>query len=85
MKSKAWLVIDLKNKCTPGGGRSRSSFVVGSSEFTNVVKGHDFAEVAEEKGSNDVDYNKLLRSYLSSGFQATNFGLAVNIVEQMVS
>jgi len=55
------------------------------SEFTNVVKGHDFAEVAEEKGSNDVDYNKLLRSYLSSGFQATNFGLAVNIVEQMVS
>uniref|UniRef100_A0A7S0FZZ7 deoxyhypusine synthase n=2 Tax=Rhodosorus marinus TaxID=101924 RepID=A0A7S0FZZ7_9RHOD len=53
-------------------------------EFTDVVKGHDFVEVSGEKGSNDVNYNKLLQSYLSSGFQATNFGLAVKIVEQMI-
>lgn len=35
------------------------------------VKGYDF--------NNGVDYNKILQSYLTSGFQATHFGRAVEV------
>ncbi|KAJ8927907.1 hypothetical protein NQ314_019537 [Rhamnusium bicolor] len=31
-----------------------------------------------------LDYNKLLNSYLHTGFQATNFGLAVNEINKMI-
>ncbi|XP_018578080.1 probable deoxyhypusine synthase isoform X2 [Anoplophora glabripennis] len=31
-----------------------------------------------------LNYDKLLNSYLSSGFQATNFGLAVNEINKMI-
>lgn len=40
------------------------------------VKGYDFNQ--------GVDHAKLLDSYLTSGFQATNFGLAVEEVRRMV-
>ena len=41
------------------------------------VVGYDF--------NNGVDYRKLLESYAISGFQATNFGLAVEEINKMVS
>lgn len=39
------------------------------------VRGYDFNE--------GLDYDRLLGSFLSSGFQATNFGLAVEEVNKM--
>ena len=41
------------------------------------VKGYDFNE--------GVDYHALLQSYKYSGFQATNFGLAVEEINKMIS
>ena len=43
---------------------------------TAHVKGYDF-----EKG---VDYSAILDSYLNSGFQATNMGLAIDEINRMV-
>jgi hypothetical protein len=43
---------------------------------TPVVKGYDF--------NNGVDYDALFKSYLTTGFQATNFALAIDQVNQMV-
>ncbi|XP_037079012.1 probable deoxyhypusine synthase [Pollicipes pollicipes] len=45
--------------------------------MTLVVQGYDFNE--------GVDYHKLLRSYATSGFQATNFGLAVDEINKMLA
>ena len=42
------------------------------------VRGYEFSE-------NGVDYHALLQSYRTSGFQATNFGLAVEQILQMVN
>lgn len=41
-----------------------------------VVKGYDF--------NDGVDYHAILQSYKSSGFQATNFGLAVEEIKKMI-
>jgi len=41
------------------------------------VKGYDFNE--------GIDYHKLLQSYRTSGFQATNFGKAVEEINKMVN
>lgn len=46
------------------------------SENTYEIKGYDL-----NKG---LDYNKILESYLQTGFQATNFARAVNEVNRMV-
>lgn len=46
------------------------------SYLKETVKGYDF-----EKGLN---YEELLKSYCKSGFQATNFGLAVNEINKML-
>jgi len=40
------------------------------------VKGYDFNE--------GVDYGHLLKSFITTGFQATNFALAVNEINRMV-
>ena len=40
------------------------------------VKGYDF--------NNGVDYHELLKTFRTSGFQATNFGLAVEQINEMV-
>mmetsp|Transcript_24139 Transcript_24139/g.57556 ORF Transcript_24139/g.57556 Transcript_24139/m.57556 type:complete len:386 (+) Transcript_24139:245-1402(+) len=40
-----------------------------------IVKGYDF--------NNGVDHNALLSSFLTSGFQASNFGMAVNEINRM--
>jgi deoxyhypusine synthase len=42
-----------------------------------LVKGYNFA--------NGVNYDSLLQSYLTSGFQATNFGLAVQEINKMIA
>ena len=44
---------------------------------SHEIKGYDL--------NNGLDYNKILESYLTTGFQATNFGKAVNEVNRMVS
>jgi deoxyhypusine synthase len=44
------------------------------------VRGYDWDTV--DKG--EVDYHALLKSYLTSGFQATNFGLAIEQINQML-
>ena len=41
-----------------------------------VVNGYDFNQ--------GIDYDRILQSYLTTGFQATNFALAVQQVNQMV-
>ena len=47
-------------------------------EFSTKVTGYVF----ERDGP--VDYHALLQSYRTSGFQATNFGLAVEEITKMV-
>jgi deoxyhypusine synthase len=44
---------------------------------TMIVKGYEF--------NNGVDYDKLLSSFLYSGYQATNFGLAIKEINKMVN
>lgn len=49
----------------------------GLPEGTKVVHGYDFQPA--------LDYHALLQSYLTTGFQATSFGQAVNEINRMVS
>ncbi len=51
-------------------------------EFSTKVEGYHFSR-PDETGSK-VDYHALLESFRNSGFQATNFGLAVDQINQMV-
>lgn len=44
---------------------------------SHEIKGYDL--------NNGLDYSKILESYMNTGFQATNFGKAVNEVNRMVS
>lgn len=46
-------------------------------EGTPVVKGYDFNQ--------GINYHELLKSYKTSGFQATNFGLAVDEINRMLA
>jgi len=41
-----------------------------------VVKGYDF--------NDGVDYSRILKSFSTTGFQATNLSLAVNEINRMV-
>lgn len=43
---------------------------------TPLIKGYDF--------NNGIDYSKLFASYVNTGFQATNLGLAINEINRMV-
>lgn len=45
-------------------------------KFNAEVKGYDFNE--------GVNYDKMLGTFIHTGFQATNFGKAVNEVNRMV-
>lgn len=45
---------------------------------TPLVRGYDFSDPS-------TDYNRLLESYAKSGFQATHFGQAVDIINSMLS
>ena len=44
-------------------------------------RGHNFDEVT--RGGN-VDYDRLFESFATTGFQATSFAQAVNIIREMV-
>ena len=46
---------------------------------STVVRGYEFSGVGSQ-----VDYHAMLQAYKTTGFQATNFGLAVDIVNEMV-
>nr|CAB3237645.1 deoxyhypusine synthase [Phallusia mammillata] len=45
-------------------------------EGSKLVEGYDFNE--------GIDYHKLLRTYATTGFQATNFGRAIEEIEKMI-
>ncbi|KAI6184225.1 hypothetical protein M3Y97_00573300 [Aphelenchoides bicaudatus] len=45
---------------------------------------HDLEEVKGYNFNNGIDYNKIMESYLTTGFQATHFGKAVEIVRKMI-
>jgi len=64
---------------------SKNIFVESSShstEFKTEVKGYTFTRPDESGGA--VDYHDLLQSFRTTGFQATNFGLAVEEISKMV-
>lgn len=44
-----------------------------------IVRGYDFEDATEQ-----VDYDALFASYATTGFQATNFAKAVDIINAMV-
>lgn len=58
-----------------------------------VVRGYEFCSPRETENGNGsasakpkpVDYDELLLSYARSGYQATHFGRAVNVVNKMLS
>ena len=55
---------------------ARASILKSSKEAKGIsIKGYDF--------NNGLDYSKMLDSYLGTGFQATHFAKAVNIINKM--
>lgn len=54
-------------------------------EFKTKVEGYHFPRPDRAGSGSKVDYHALLQSFRTSGFQATNFGLAVDQINQMVS
>lgn len=60
---------------------SATAAVLGRSESlpegTPIVRGYEFE-------GDEVDYDALFASYATTGFQATNFGQAIEIVNHMV-
>ena len=64
------------------GGEGQDAVLVRSEPMPKgltVVRGHEFGGVGSQ-----VDYHAMLQAYKTTGFQATNFGLAVDIVNEMV-
>jgi len=58
--------------------KARENVLFDSEEVKGIsIKGYDF--------DNGVNYDKLLDSYLSTGFQATHFARAINIIDKMIS
>lgn len=63
--------------------KGRESVLFDSEEPKGLsINGFDFDDVDKIKG---VDYSKLLDSYLTTGFQATHFGKAVRIIDNMIA
>ena len=54
-------------------------------EETQNTNQSDSPQVAGYDFNKGVDYHALLQSYKYSGFQATNFGLAVEEINKMIS
>lgn len=50
------------------------------------VRGYDFDEKASSSSKEDekIDFNKLIDSYASTGFQATYFAKAISIINRMI-
>ncbi len=70
----------LFNKKTEKTGRKNVLF---ESDGVNgiSISGYDF----DKDGENGIDYEKLLNSYLSTGFQATHFAKSIEIINRMIS
>lgn len=51
-------------------------------EGSVTVRGYNFDD---GRARGEVDYHALLQSYRTSGFQAMNFGLAVEQISEMVT
>ena len=51
-------------------------------EGSEAVKGFDWSSVSAD---GKVDYHALLQSYRTCGFQAMNFGMAIETINEMVS
>jgi deoxyhypusine synthase len=69
--------MDSKNEAIPD--ETRAAVLTSSSSlpgYDEQVKGYDWS-----KGN---DLNGILNSYKTTGFQATNFGLAVDEINEMV-
>ena len=46
---------------------------------------HDLKEVKGYDFNNGIDYAKIMESYLTTGFQATHFGKAVEVCSLLVN
>lgn len=58
---------------------AKEAVLVASTELpagTPTVSGYDW--------NNGIDYDRLFQSYINSGFQATNFGKAIDEINKMV-
>lgn len=78
--NKLTFLINIKEMTTPTEPEiAKQAVLVASSKIsdeTPVVSGYEW--------NNGIDYDALLSSYLNSGFQATNFGKAVQEINKMV-
>ncbi|EFN80600.1 Probable deoxyhypusine synthase [Harpegnathos saltator] len=69
-----------ENSCNSVEELARNAVLVHSISITpseSTVKGYDF--------NNGLDYHEILKAMRFSGFQATNFGLAVEEIKQMLN
>ncbi len=68
---------------------SRKNVLFDSEELNGIsIKGYDFenpSSSSEEDEGHYVNYDKLLDSYLSTGFQATHFAKSIAIINKMIS
>lgn len=75
------MLTDEKETTMENPPATATSAVLGSSESlpegTPIVRGYDFE-------GEKVDYDALFASYATTGFQATNFSKAIEIVNHMV-
>ncbi|KAE8740978.1 hypothetical protein FOCC_FOCC013504 [Frankliniella occidentalis] len=72
--------ITSTNKCEDVPNTVKEAVLVKTiktNTLTTCVRGYDFNQ--------GVDYEALLGSYINSGFQATNFGLAVEEIKKMIA
>ena len=54
-------------------------------EFIKITNFHEFLIIfSGYDWSKGLDYEKIVASYLTTGFQATSFGLAVQEINKMV-
>ncbi len=75
--------INTKNKVVEKIGRRNVLF--SSDEIKGIsVKGYDFNETLKKVNKGKVDYKKLLDSFLTTGFQATHFAKAIEIINKMI-
>src|SRR3989339_890190 len=69
--------------------KSRKNVLFSSDEVKGLsIKGYDFddkASLSSSENKGQVDYDKLLDSFASSGFQASHFALAISIINKMIS
>jgi len=50
--------------------------ITSTSKNLTKIKGYDFNE--------GINYQKLMNSHLTTGFQATNLGLSISIINEMI-